>query len=156
MQEITHRTVIAAPVEKVSEVVLEPSLWATWLVTLGEAGGVDGDGGVGTTATHELHAADLAFSLTSRVVESAATPSEGHHWRAEFDGPVSGWQSLDCEPVGGLDGEPGRAGTLVTAELRYQVDDDVVLPSAAHDLLRLHQDAVVRQTLTNLKHVVEG
>ncbi len=156
MQEITHSTVIAAPVEKVTEVVLEPSLWATWLVSLGEVGEVDGDGGVGTTARHAYHAADVRFSVTSRVVESTPTPSGGHRWRAVFDGPFSGWQSLEWQPVGGWDGEPGRTGTLVTVELRYRISDDVTLATAARDLIRVYEDAVVRQTLANLKRVVEG
>jgi uncharacterized protein YndB with AHSA1/START domain len=150
LPQIKHAVVIAAPPERVARLALDPSSWPTWWVNLGVVEATDGPGGGGTTAQHRYEAGQFRASVTSCVLESQGDVTGHHLWYVAFDGALSGSQTLDLQPVGAWDEEPARVGTLVTATVDVAAEPGV---DASH--LEAHQDAGLRQTLQNLKSLVE-
>jgi uncharacterized protein YndB with AHSA1/START domain len=148
MGHIKLSTPIDAPVERVTEIALDPHHWASWWVNLGEAEKVDGDGGAGTVVEHSYLMAGVHFAVTTRVVESVQTPTGGKHVRLEFEGPLRGWQTWDYEPSDG--------GTLVTVEIEYNVPGKAIGKFADRVLVERLQERAREQTLENLKLMAES
>lgn len=139
---------IDAPVARVTEIATDPNHWASWWVNLGEAEKVKGDGDAGTVVEHSYLMAGVPFHVTTRVVENAPTGAGGRHVRIEFEGPLKGWQTWDYEP---------RAdGTLVTAEIEYNVPGKALGKFADRVLVERLQERARQQTLENLKLMAES
>jgi uncharacterized protein YndB with AHSA1/START domain len=138
---------IDAPVDKVTEIATDPHRWASWWVDLGAAEKVEGDGEAGTVVQHSYLMAGVPFPVTTRVVESRVTDTGGKHVRIEFEGPLNGWQTWDYEPQ--------AAGTLVTAEIEYNVPGKALGKIADRVLVERLEERARQHTLENLKLMAE-
>lgn len=139
---------IDAPVERVTEIAMDPRHWASWWVNLSEPKKVEGDGGAGTVVEHSYLMAGVPFPVTTRVLQNEPTATGGRHVRLEFGGPLKGWQSWDYEPSG--------SGTLVSAEIEYNVPGAAVGKFADRVLVERLQERAREQTLENLKLLAEA
>ena len=90
----------------------------------------------------------VPFPVTTRVVESEKTAKGGTHVRIEFEGPLKAWQTWDYEPSGG--------GTLVTAEIEYNVPGRAIGKFADRVLVERLQERAREQTLENLTLMAES
>jgi len=147
MGHIKLDTQIDAPVERVTEIAVDPYHWASWWVNLSEPKKVQGDGRAGTVVEHSYWMAGVPFPVTTRVLENEPTPSGGQHVRLEFDGPLKGWQTWDYELSG--------TGTRVTAEIEYNVPGAAIGKFADRVLVERLQERAREQTLANLKLMAE-
>jgi uncharacterized protein YndB with AHSA1/START domain len=148
MGHIKLSTQIHAQLDRVTEIALDPHHWASWWVNLGEAEKVEGDGGSGTVVEHKYLMAGVSFPVTTHVVESVETDTGGKHVRLEFEGPLNGWQTWDYEPSEG--------GTLVTAEIEYNVPGKAIGKFTDRVLIERIQERARQQTLENLKLMAES
>lgn len=139
---------IDAPVERVTEIAMDPRHWASWWVNLSEPKKVEGDGGAGTVVEHSYLMAGVPFRVTTRVLQNEPTATGGRHVRLEFGGPLKGWQSWDYEPSG--------SGTMVSAEIEYNVPGAAVGKFADRVLVERLQERAREQTLENLKLLAEA
>ena len=108
-----------------------------------------GDGGKGTTVRFSMSPpGSRSFRATCRVVAYDHRPDGSVHWRGEFSGDYSGWETWDLFPQDG--------GTSVT--------EDMEVVPAGGALKRLAADLFVQkqlrrnqhQSLENLKRLVES
>lgn len=148
MGHIKQSIQIDAPVERVTEIAMDPKHWSSWWVNLGEAKSVQGDGGPGTVVEHSYLMAGVPFHVTTRVTESTPTAAGGRHLRIEFEGPLKGWQTWDYEPAAN--------GTDVTAEIEYNVPGSAIGKFADQMVIERMQERARQQTLENLKLMAEA
>jgi hypothetical protein len=139
---------IEAPVEAVDRLALPPDAWSRYFVGMSAPEQVTGDGGPGTIVGFTMSPpGSRPFHATCRVVAWDHRPDGSVHWRGEYAGGSSGWETWDIVPVDGV--------ASATVEME-------VIP-AGGPLVRLAADLFVqrplrrnvRQSLENLKRLVE-
>jgi len=109
---------VDAPAAEVLAFTADPRHWATFMANMSEPYTISGDGGVDTQAEFSLIMAGLCRPHEIwRVVEARCDPGGGGRGLA-IDGPLSGWQTWDCEPDAG--------GTLVTLEMEGTIPASVL------------------------------
>ena len=112
MAHISKSIVIAAPVAQVHATGQDPKRWTSWLVGLGEAEKVNGDGGAGTVVEHSYMMAGARIPVTTEVLENSSGP-EGATVRVRARGPLEGEHTWTYAPANG--------GTRVTLDMEYRV-----------------------------------
>lgn len=140
---------IDAPVGLVDSLSLPPDTWWRYFVGMSEPEEVVGDGGPGTMVTFTMSPpGSRPFRATCRVVEYAHGPDGGVHWRGEYRGGSSGWETWDLLPVGG--------GSSATVEMEVVPSGGPLVRLAADLFVQRPLRRNVRRSLENLKRLVES
>lgn len=146
MAHISKSIVIAAPVAQVHATGQDPKRWTSWLVGLGEAEKVNGDGGAGTVVEHSYMMAGARIPVTTEVLENSSGP-EGATVRVKARGPLEGEHTWTYEPANG--------GTRVTLDMEYRVPGAALGKIADRLVVERMQARSFEQSLENLKLLCE-
>jgi coenzyme Q-binding protein COQ10 len=147
MGHLKHSVHIKAPVDKVWDYCEDPHHWPTFMVGMSGPDKVTGDIGVGQQIEYTLLAAGVHMHQTERTVEDRRDPDGSGHWRGEFTGSSSGWDTFDVKPENG--------GTEVTMEMEYTVPGSVLGKVADRLILERMADRDMLHSLENLKLLME-
>jgi hypothetical protein len=118
-------------------------------VGMSEPERIEGDGGPGTIVDFSMSPpGGRPFRATCRVVEYEHRADGSVHWRGEYSGGNSGWETWDLHPVDG--------GASATVEMEVVPSGGVLVRVAANLFVQRPMRRNVHQSLENLKRLVES
>ena len=139
---------VNAPVDEVDRLALPPDAWSRYFVGMGEPEEIKGDGGPGTIVDFSMRPpGGRPFHATCRVVEYDCREDGRVHWRGEYSGGNSGWQTWDLLATDG--------GTSVTVEMEVVPAGGAFVRMAANLFVQRPLRRNVHQSLENLKRLAE-
>ena len=140
---------IDASVADVDRAALPPDAWCRYFVGMSEPEGISGDGGPGTIVDFTMTPPGARpFHATCRVVDYERRPDGSVHWRGEYSGGNSGWETWDLIPT--------DRGASATVEMEVIPAGGALVRAAANLFVQRPLRRNVRQSLENLKHMVEA
>lgn len=147
MAHLEASILIHAPMEEVYALARDPTRWPIWFDGMGEIKELTGEGEVGTVVKFNFMMTGTSFPVTITVLEDHTGP-EGAHWKAKFEGPLTGEHNWTYVPKNGA--------TETTAEIDYELPG-AVLGKIADRLIveRMHQRSL-ELSLENLKLLCEA
>ena len=140
---------VDAPVEAVDRVALPPEAWSRYFVGMSEPERIKGDGGPGTIVDFSMSPpGGRAFHATCKVVAWDHRADGSVHWRGEYSGGYSGWETWDLLPADG--------GASLTVDMEVVPAGGPFVRAAANLFVQRPLRRNVRQSLENLKRLVES
>jgi hypothetical protein len=140
---------IDASAGDVDRAALPPDAWCRYFVGMSEPEAIRGDGGPGTIVDFTMTPPGARpFHATCRVVDYERRPDGSVHWRGEYSGGNSGWETWDLIPT--------DRGASATVEMEVIPAGGALVRAAANLFVQRPLRRNVRQSLENLKHVVES
>jgi coenzyme Q-binding protein COQ10 len=138
-----------APADQVDHIWLDGDRWPEWYVGLGRPEEVVGDGGPGTRYRFTLTPKGSKPLHMASVIREHARGRDGSiHLLSEFTGDYVGWERWDYVPEGG--------GVSVTVELQSDPASGPFMKTVANLFFQRPFQRNTRQSLLNLKRLVEG
>jgi coenzyme Q-binding protein COQ10 len=137
---------IAAPVNSVFAIAVDPTRWEHWYSGLSSPDQITGAGGPGSVIATHYAMMGMRLPIQIKVLDVEAS-SDKSVWKGNFTGGISGTQTFTYTPK--------EKNTHVDVEIDYTVPGSILGKIANSLFIEKLQENATEQTLANLKALVE-